>query len=226
MSTLARATLIALEEKMINLVQFWHSPQAPQDVRALLASWERDPYFKYSRYDQKSADAFIGANFNLRVLEAYRKCAIPAMQADFFRYCFLYVNGGAYVDADTENSGRLNELLEGRSRGLLMNRERRVANDFLYVCSANDPLFARVIECATNNIEGRISNNVWKVTGPGIMTSLYIDPNTQSIFEGFDFLPARIVRDYVLFRHDLPYKSSEEDWRNARDSDKISIFSE
>jgi mannosyltransferase OCH1-like enzyme len=114
------------------LFQFWNTERAPDEVEVLMRTWADDPAFDYHRFNAETADAFIEANFDGRTLAAYRKCAVPAMQADYFRYCALYVHGGVYVDADTENSKRLPEIFEGRTRGLLMTREDRVANDFLY----------------------------------------------------------------------------------------------
>ena len=74
------------------------------------------------------------------------------------------------------------------------------------------------------NIEKKISNNVWQVTGPGIMTRLRNDPQSEVIFERFDFQPARFVRQYVLFKHDLDYKSGKADWRKFQHTDAASIF--
>jgi mannosyltransferase OCH1-like enzyme len=206
------------------LFQFWNTEHAPAEVEILMQGWAEDPAFDYHRFNTNSADAFIEAHFDKQTLAAYRECGVPAMQADFFRYCALYVHGGVYVDADTENSLRLPELLQTRVRGLLMKRQERVANDFLYVVNSADPLYLTVIETAVSNISDRISNNVWEVTGPGIMTQLRFDPDARKFFDGFDFEAARIVRDYVLFKHDLEYKSGNEDWRTFRDSDALSIF--
>lgn len=86
----------------LKLFQFWNREHAPDEVELLMESWAKDPEFDYHRFNKETADVFIEANFDRRTIEAYRKCGVPAMQADFFRYCALYVHGGAYVDADTK----------------------------------------------------------------------------------------------------------------------------
>jgi mannosyltransferase OCH1-like enzyme len=200
------------------LFQFWNTERAPDEVEVLMQTWAEDPQFEYHRFRTETADAFIAANFDRRTLAAYRKCGVPAMQADFFRYCALYVHGGVYVDADTKNSGRLPELLKGRVRGLLMTRETRVANDFLYVCEPKEDLYLEVIKVAVDNIERENSNNVWAVTGPGIMTQFFHKDETKHLVETFELEPARVVREYVLFQHALEYKKSDDDWRkNLKD---------
>jgi mannosyltransferase OCH1-like enzyme len=195
------------------LFQFWNTEKAPDEVEVLMQTWAEDPSFEYHRFNVGSADAFIEAHFDGRTLAAYRKCGVPAMQADFFRYCVLYVYGGVYVDADTKNSGRLPDLLQGRRNGLLMTRETRVANDFLYVREAKAQLYEKTIEGAIDNVEREISNNVWIVTGPGIMTRFHHDPDSRYLFEPYDLEPARVVREFVLFQHDLGYKKGDDDWR-------------
>jgi mannosyltransferase OCH1-like enzyme len=206
------------------LFQFWNTECAPDEVEVLMQTWARDPAFDYHRFNAETADAFIETNFDGRTLAAYRKCGVPAMQADFFRYCALYVHGGVYVDADTKNSGRLPELLEGRKLGLLMTREARVANDFLYVCDAEAELYRKTIECAILNVNSEISNNVWMVTGPGIMTRFFHDATEKHLLAEYAMEPASIIRNYVLFQHNLVYKKSDDDWRKKIDSIKSSIY--
>ncbi|MEM5518906.1 glycosyltransferase [Henriciella sp. AS95] len=189
-----------------------------------MSTWANESAFEYARFNSESAAEFIETHFDSRTLAAYRKCAIPAMQADFFRYCALWVHGGVYVDADTGNSGKLPELISGRKIGLLMTRQTRIANDFLFVRQPHAELYEKSVEQAVENVENEISNNVWMVTGPGIMTHMHEDPERSSIFEGYDMEPASLVRQYVLFRNDLEYKSGDQDWRKNLKEGGESIF--
>jgi mannosyltransferase OCH1-like enzyme len=207
-----------------NLFQFWDKPEPSDEVSVLMASWEADPDFVYRRFDANSAAAYIAEHFGDRAVAAYRECAVPAMQADFFRYCALYHEGGVYVDADTANSGKLPGFIAEAGRGILMNRQQKIANDFLFVREAGDPLFEKVVAQAIENVEQRISNNVWLVTGPGIMTHMHLDPERRPWFDGFEIRPAREVREIVLFRHELVYKTTGEDWRSNLSAGAPSIF--
>jgi mannosyltransferase OCH1-like enzyme len=51
-------------------------------------------------FDERSARAFIGGSLDARHERAFERCYHPAMQADYFRLCYLFVEGGFYVDAD------------------------------------------------------------------------------------------------------------------------------
>lgn len=207
-----------------NLFQFWDKPQPPEEVAVLMRSWAADPGFTYRRFDADTADAYVAAHVGARAAAAYRACAVPAMQADFFRYCALYHEGGVWVDADTENGGGLADFIAEAGRGMLMNRDKKIANDFMFVRAAGDPLFGEVIDQAIENVENRISNNVWLVTGPGIMTHMHLDEARRPRFDGFTIRPAREVREVVRFRHDLDYKTSGDDWRQNLSRDGASIF--
>ena len=196
----------------IKLFQFWNTERAPDEVEVLMQTWAEDPSFEYHRFNSETADAFIEGHFDIKTLSAYRMCGVPAMQADLFRYCALYQFGGIYIDADSINCGGLLELVSNRIRGLLMLRQNRVANDFLNICLPRDPLLEKVINRAVDNIDKEVSNNVWEVTGPGIMTKEYNSERKEELFSGFDFLEAREIVRYVNFRNDLLYKKSSDHW--------------
>ena len=199
----------------MRLVQYWHSATPPEEVAALIESWRRDPQLEHALFDREAAADFILHRYGARHRAAFDRCAVPAMQADFFRYCHLHAVGGAYVDADTENGGGLPALVGNASVGMLMRRHGNVANDFLFVREPGHPLFAEVIARAVENIEAARSNNVWEVTGPGIMTGLYNRSEAADLFAPFTFVPVEEVRRVVMFRWDLAYKSGQEDWRVA-----------
>lgn len=208
----------------LRLVQYWDSGAPPAEVAALMQTWADDPAFRHDVFNRDAAIAYLTARFPDRVVNAFRKCRYPAMQADLFRYCALFVDAGLYIDADTANGGGMAAMLEGCGRGCIMNRQTKIANDFLYFAAPNDPLLAAVVERAVSNVEGEVSNNVWQVTGPGIMTALYAAAATRPMFGGLRLLPVETVRKVVLFRWDLDYKKSEEDWRGALAPGSKSIF--
>jgi hypothetical protein len=85
------------------IVQFWHDlRQLPHDVEECVASWTRweTSGFTHRLFDERDAKAFIGGSLGMRHECAFERCYHPAMQADYFRLCYLLVEGGFYVDAD------------------------------------------------------------------------------------------------------------------------------
>ncbi len=97
-------------QRPLSVVQFWDTAEPPADVLAFMDRWVALYPGRYHRFSAASARAFIEAHFPEAFAIAYGKCWHPAMQADFFRLCYLYRNGGAYIDADEVPTGRLPEF--------------------------------------------------------------------------------------------------------------------
>ena len=85
------------------IVQFWHNLRdLPEDVRECIGSWVcwSKRGFKHRLFDEHSAKMFINDSLGVSHKRAFERCYHPAMQADYFRLCYLLVEGGFYVDAD------------------------------------------------------------------------------------------------------------------------------
>jgi mannosyltransferase OCH1-like enzyme len=85
------------------IVQFWHNlAQLPEDVRECTSSWSRWQAhgFAHRVFDLTNAGEFISRSLGPDYAHAFTRCYHPAMQADYFRLCYLFVEGGLYVDAD------------------------------------------------------------------------------------------------------------------------------
>jgi len=213
------------KNKIIPLIQFWDKPVPPEEVNILLDTWRNASGFAHQLYNLNTADQFIKEQFDERTLKAFRTCAVPAMQADFFRYCALYILGGLYIDADVKRiSDDVAQFFNPSKRGILVLKQNRIANDVLFFAKPADPLLKRVIAIAINNIEQRKPSGVWAVTGPGIMTSLYNTQTEKSAFDGFQIEPISKVKNYVLYQWEMDYKKEETDWRDFGSGNKMSIF--
>ena len=85
------------------IVQFWHDlAQLPEDVRECISSWSkwRARGFVHRVFDAAGAAQFISRSLGPDHARAFTHCYHPAMQADYLRLCYLFVEGGMYVDAD------------------------------------------------------------------------------------------------------------------------------
>lgn len=85
------------------IVQFWHDlGQLPPDVDECVRSWTvcESSGFQHRLFDEHTARTFISGSLGARHMRAFERCYHPAMQADYFRLCYVLVEGGFYVDAD------------------------------------------------------------------------------------------------------------------------------
>jgi hypothetical protein len=182
-------------------VQYWHSGEPPERVAELLASFRtRNPDLRHEVFDEAGAERLIGEHFGARELAAFRACAVPAMQADYFRCCAILAHGGVYADADLLCKGPLAPLLASIEVGEVygwpqmpdvfaylgiseealfgpvdrVGRYRWVENSFFAFRSPGHPGLALALEMMTAHVESRLSESVFATTGPGIFTSLYL----------------------------------------------------
>ncbi|WP_318451457.1 glycosyltransferase family 32 protein [Photobacterium leiognathi] len=85
------------------IVQFWDKSDAiPYDVSKCINTWKTREIegFQHLLFDEISAMEFISTKLGSVYVDAYNACYHPAMKSDYFRLCYIYVNGGMYVDVD------------------------------------------------------------------------------------------------------------------------------
>jgi mannosyltransferase OCH1-like enzyme len=157
------------------LTQYWHATPPPEVVPLLASQAAANPDLVHRVFDRAGAAAFVAARLGARCARAFAECAVPAMQADYFRYGVLLADGGFWVDADTRGLAPLSSLLPDAAQGVVFERDNQnVINGGLGFRAPGHPLAALLLEIATEGIERRISNSVWVTTGPGILTYLLL----------------------------------------------------
>ncbi len=106
--TPARFDSVSNEKIPKRIIQFWDNlEQLPSDVYDCIKSWYQLEILGYEilLFDSKKAGDFINEKLGSRFKKAYDKCYHPAMQSDYFRLCYIFVEGGCYIDADDVYSG-------------------------------------------------------------------------------------------------------------------------
>jgi hypothetical protein len=159
------------------IVQYWDSGRPPGYVADLLATFrERNPDMSHRVFDEAEAAEFIVAHFGEREAAAFGACAVPAMRADYFRYCAVHVLGGIYADADFRCLGSLRSLVDVTAGGQLFIEDPPgyLLNQFFIFRACGHPLLRLVLDVATINVERRVSERVQLVTGPGIFSALSV----------------------------------------------------
>lgn len=200
------------------LLQFWDN-NASEEIQGLLDS-VRDvsPELGYNFFDDESALAFINAEYGSDMKALYESCALPAMRADLFRYCYLALHGGFYVDADYGSLKSLMPLIELNRQGILYEREKGICNSALYFRDGNDPLMALILDSAVANVRARSSNSVWDMTGPAVIQRLHAKPETRPLFDDFYLINEPEFKTYFALADSLPYKSTNVHWFVARNN--------
>ncbi len=224
------------------IVQFWHDlAQLPEDVRECISSWSRweNCGFTHRIFDTAGAREFISHSLGSDHAHAFTRCYHPAMQADYFRLCYLFVEGGLYVDADDICiASDIASLFDGRRLKVQplcydMGSDSMVsptkflqsgANDegwIFYVnnnpliASQGDPIIKLALERAAQLLHSAADGEfpeIQSTTGPGNLS--------RTIFE---FGATSEIGDRVLILHDwdsiavsrwpLSYRCDARNWR-------------
>lgn len=224
------------------IVQFWHDPaQVPGDVLECISSWSKWETcgFTHRLFDTASAGDFVRRSLGRDHARAFKRCYHPAMQADYFRLCYLLVEGGLYVDADDACiASDISSLFDGfrlkvqplcydiGSDSMMSpaeflhpgaNNERWIfyINNNPLIASQGDPVIKLALERATTLLNSAADGEFLEIqstTGPGNLSRVI-----------FELGEAYAIDDRVLVLHDwesiavsrwpLSYRCDARNWR-------------
>lgn len=226
------------------IVQFWNDlQQLPHDIKECVDSWTRweNSGFTHRLFDENAARTFIGGSLGTRYEQAFERCYHPAMQSDYFRLCYLLVEGGCYVDADDVCVGadigwmfedgrlKLQPLCYDIASGAMV-----MPSVFLSVDSYdpnwifyfnNNPLVSSrghpIIECALNQATSLLElaaegvlPEIQSTTGPGNLSKSIFDIGT-ALESGVE-KSLVVLRDWdslAVSRWPLSHRGDARNWR-------------
>ena len=230
------------------LVRYWHNlDELPKDVEECLKSWDRLSHegFEIRTFDDLSAKAYIATKYGFREAAAFARCRHPAMRSDYLRMCFVFAEGGMYVDADDVllgdewrhifRDGRLKlqplcyDIPSGRMAPAShiwledLPAEGRVfyVNNDPLAAPADHPLLARALARSTEKLLGDEELPIIQATtGPGNMTVALACHAHNLLVAGSppDFELLRNWDEIAETRWDLSYRGDDRNWRNVEGS--------
>ena len=225
------------------IVQFWDDlSRLPRDVRKCMESWKilEQSEFELEVFDENSSREFIRIHLGSRYEEAFDKCYHPSMKSDYFRYSYIFVKGGFYIDADDIYHGATIDQLFTHGKLKLQPFCYDIAmarmvppSDFVnigadnlswifyfnttpMIACPNHPIVERALLNATASLERKSNGELPEVqatTGPGNLT--------RSIFEVIT--EEKCPEDALMVVHDwekistskwpLSYRNDKRNWR-------------
>jgi hypothetical protein len=225
------------------IVQFWHNlQQLPRDVEDCIATWTRwtSSGFVHRLFDEENAKAFIRTSLGARHEQAFERCYHPAMQADYFRLCYLLVEGGFYVDADDVcvgtdvgwlfDDGRLKiqplcyDIASGTmvAPSVFLRSDAYDSNWIFYfnnnplIANRRNPIIERALRQATDLLELAPDNvlpEIQATTGPGNLSRSIVEFGTTF---GRVESDVEVLRDWdsvAVSKWPLSYRADARNWR-------------
>lgn len=226
------------------IIQFWDNlTEVPKDVDKCMESWQRLESFGFSRlvFDDLSAKEYIKGNFDTKYSEAFSCCIHPAMRADYFRLCYLYKNGGFYVDADDvytgisieefykDNNLKVQPLCYDLSMNSMvdisgLSTVGKHSHDYIYyvnndpiITPPNHPIIKLALERSTNFILRKTIGlkDIQSITGPGNLTASIIKHSIQmeNQYRNSNVTFIRNWSDISYPKWPLEYRNDNRNWR-------------
>jgi hypothetical protein len=236
-----RTTYIEATPKRI--VQFWDSlSELPQDVKECMDSWrilERSG-FEFQVFDEMSARQFIKTHLGSRFEKAFDKCYHPSMKSDYFRYSYIFIEGGFYIDADdVYHGGTIDHLFtDGRLKlqpfcyDITTNQMVQPSfflrpgayklgwvfyfNTTPLIASPKHPIVERALLNATISLEQEAIGELPEVqatTGPGNLTRSIIDVLGDERCPEEELFIVHHWEKISTSKWPLSYRNDKRNWR-------------
>ena len=225
------------------IVQFWDNlDRLPQDVRECMESWKilEQSGFELQVFDENSSRDFIRVHLGSRHEKAFDKCYHPSMKSDYFRYSYVFVKGGFYIDADDvyHRTGIDHLFTDGRLKlqpfcyeiataqmvppAVFLNPGAYNLSWIFYfnttpmIAGPNHPIIERALLNATTALEQELNGELPEVqatTGPGNLTRSIFEMMTEECCPKDALL---VVRDWdktSTSKWPLSYRNDKRNWR-------------
>ncbi len=225
------------------IVQFWDNrDRVPADVNECIETWRKTEEQGVERllFDKRQARDFIGRKLGPLHKRAFDRCYHPAMQSDYFRLCYILVEGGCYIDADDVYDGAQIQHLftDGRLKvqplcyditnsvmvdPSIFTRPGADAPSWIFYFNNNPliagrghPLIARALAGATLSLQLSETNGLPEIqstTGPGNLTKSIFDAVTESAEIKETLLVLCDWESIAISKWDLSYRNDPRNWR-------------
>ncbi len=225
------------------IVQFWDDlGRLPQDVRECMETWRilELSGFELQLFDESSARDFILIHLGSRYVQAFDKCYHPSMKSDYFRYSYIFVEGGFYVDADDVYHGTTIDylFLDGRLKlqpfcydiataqmvppSVFANPGANQLSWIFYfnttplIAVRNHPIVERALLNATTSLEHTSKDELPEVqatTGPGNLTRSVFEVVADGIYPEDTLLVVHDWEKTSTSKWPLSYRNDKRNWR-------------
>lgn len=225
------------------IVQFWDDlDRLPGDVGECIETWRKIEKEGFERFlfDESRAREFIHQRLGSLHERAFDKCYHPAMQSDYFRLCYIFVEGGCYIDTDDVYDGsEINHLFsDGRLKlqplcydtatnmmippSLFTKPGANAPNWIFYfnnnplIAGCKHPVIERALAQATESLDSNLVNGLPEIqstTGPGNLTKSIFDAVSESGEIEQSLLVLCDWENIARSRWNLSYRNGPRNWR-------------
>lgn len=165
------------------ICQTWKTKNLPKKIEEIIHNFRKTNFdYEYQLFDDNDCKKIILEHFGINFLHAFEALKHGAFKADFFRYCYLYIYGGVYIDIDMVPLVPLSEIISEKDVFVSVVDRTCVNSVGIYqsfiATVPRHPILKYSLELAFYNIASRRNDifNPLVITGPvvmGIALNLY-----------------------------------------------------
>lgn len=210
------------------IFQTFKTSKLPLITRLHIAILKRkNPQYDYQFYDDARIDHFIQSEFDPETYALYKRIAIGAAKADFFRYAVLYKKGGVYLDIDSSIKSKLDDFISPNDSAVVaLERNTNCYVQYALFFEAGHPFLKKTLEVIIKNLkENKYPYDVHKTTGPSAFTEaikacLSEFPAIKYTQLGADY-DQKVQFSYPMSKFFLYGLSRKNHWKKQIKSNKI-----
>jgi mannosyltransferase OCH1-like enzyme len=156
------------------IYQTWKNKNLDPRVRTVIDNIQKlNPDYKMVLFDDEEIENWIKHNFDEIIFTTYKKIKVGAGKADFWRYLILYMNGGIYLDIDSNIVKPLDQLINENDMAIITREKNSGTDYFVQWClmfSPKHPILLRAINLCIYNIHNKTTTYLVNLTGPAVFT--------------------------------------------------------
>lgn len=163
----------------------------------VLSLIELNPEYEYKFFDNNDCLNFINENFDKEILYKYNSIVTHKKKSELFRYCYLYLNGGCYINSNINitqpihkiiNNNDIFALSEENNNRIIMTYPK---NELLYKLISN-------FDIENNNITNIIRSSSHKIINKNLFIKNNITIDNILINESMIFKKTIKTNNYIF----------------------------
>lgn len=142
---------------------------------AILSIIDQNPEYEYRFFDATSRRKFIMENFSQNILDTYDFLVPGAYKSDLFRLCYLYLNGGCYLDNKTVPMKPFREWLDKNDEIILCEDSDpdRICNGYIFCYKGISYFMDAIINIVENVANKTYQKGTLGITGPAVLQKFF-----------------------------------------------------
>lgn len=162
------------------IIQSFSSKLITEGIRKNIDNWiDMNPKYSYLYFDESDIVNYIKKYYTKRHLKAFYSIEAGAGRADFFRYLYLFNEGGFWIDITIVCMKPLDQIVSNDTDLFLVyDVEPKNIYNAIMGFPKNHPIMKECIEKCIENIEkktfkGLKNNCIYHTTGPELIGKIY-----------------------------------------------------